>query len=56
MNEPFKVGLVAALIAAASLVTLGESALANKAPPVRKQTPAAWYRSGDDVRCVDRSF
>jgi hypothetical protein len=39
------------LIAAAGLATLSQSALAKKTP-----THASWYRSSDDVRCVERSF
>jgi len=55
MNKPFKIGLVAGLISAAVLATLSERALAKKAPAVRKQPPI-FYRSSDEVRCVERSF
>jgi hypothetical protein len=55
MFTAFKIGL-ATLIAVAALATLGESALAKKAPAVRQQKPASWYGSNDDVRCVERSF
>ena len=56
MSKLFKLGLLAGLIAAAAFATLDESALAKKAPAVRKQTHASWYRSSDDVQCVERSF
>ena len=54
MNKLFKSGLVTGLIAAAAFATLNESALAKKAPGVRKQAPVFWY--GYDIRCVERSF
>ena len=56
MSKLFKIGLLAGLIAAAASATLDESALAKKAPAVRKQTHASWYRSSDDVQCIERSF
>jgi hypothetical protein len=55
MFKAFKFGL-GVLIAAAALATLSQSALAKKTPAVRKPTHASWYRSSDDVRCVERSF
>ena len=56
MSKLFKIGLVAGLIAAAAFATCDESALAKKAPAVRKQTHTSGYRSSDDVQCVERSF
>ena len=43
MSKLFEIGLVAGLIAAAAFATRDESALAKKAPAVRKQTHASWY-------------
>ena len=51
MNKLFKVGLVAALMAA---TISSEPVLAKKVTAVRKQHPI-FYRS-DDIRCVERSF
>jgi hypothetical protein len=55
MNQPFRIGLMAGLIAAAMLATLCEPALAKKASVVHKQPPI-FYRSSDHMRCVERSF
>jgi hypothetical protein len=57
MFTAFKIGLVAALIAATVSAILSEPALAKKALAVRKQPPIFFgSSSSDDVRCVLRSF
>ncbi len=57
MFTAFKIGLVAALIAATVSTILSEPVLAKKASAVREQPPI-FYRSSliNDVRCVERSF
>jgi hypothetical protein len=53
MDKPFKVGLVAALMAA---TISSEQVLAQKATAIRKQPPTFFRSSINDVRCVERSF
>jgi hypothetical protein len=54
MNSHSHFGLAAAMIAATLLVTYGQTALAKRAPTVRKQQPI--FYPSDDIRCVERSF
>ena len=54
MRTLWRIGLLVTLVAGSAVIA--DTAFAKRAQQIRERAAVAWYHSGYNVQCVERSF